>query len=171
MKAILCFFSVVLFGFLILTGCKRDNSLKQEDIKVEFSGILDSVSPCKNKMHDLSIGDSTDSLCCIFYVFHSESNNLRIKHENVYFNCCPDSMYVKISKSNDTIFIYESDNDGNCGCICKYDLEMEINGIEAKKYKFIIKVIPHPMGQNTEFEVDFSKVSSGVYCYKRNNKK
>jgi hypothetical protein len=167
MKPILRFAIILILGLQALPGCKREPSIKKEEVKLEVSGRLDSVSTCKGKKIPVAIGDSTDSICCIFYTFHADSNKLILKHTDVYFNCCPDSMYVDVSTSNDTINIYESDDYGICGCICKYDLDIEINGIEARKYPFVIEVGPYSYGQNTQFELDFSKTTSGVYCYKR----
>jgi len=168
MKALFLFLLAGVIGFSIIIGCERDNSSIKEEKKIEFSGRLDSVSACKNHKSTSSIVDTADSIICIYYIFHPETHKLNIKHENVFFNCCPDSMCVQVSKANDTILIHESDNGGYCGCICLYDLEIEINGIEAKKYLFVIEVGPYLPGQNTSFELDFSKTTSGIYCYKRN---
>lgn len=161
---------IVLAGFwlVISPGCKRDSSVTKDPVKLVVSGKLDSVSACKNKKNPVAIGDSTDSICCIFYTFYPDANKLMLKHTDVIFNCCPDSMYATVSEKNDTIFIYESDDYGNCGCICKYDMAMEIHGIEAKEYPFKVRVGPYPYGQNTDFMLDFSKTTSGVYSYKRN---
>jgi len=163
MKTLSWLLLVGVIGLYLIIGCERDSTSKKEEKKIEFSGRLDSVSACKNHKSIQSISDSTDSIDCIIYNFTEEINKLYMKHLNKRLNCCPDSLHVIITKSNDTIFIQETDGGGYCGCVCFYDFYIELNGIEAKKYQFHFEQ-PYLWGQNFNFELDFSHTQSGMYC-------
>ena len=164
MKALFWLLFIGLIGFSIITGCERDKTKKFEEKKIEFSGRLDSVSACKNQKSIQTVSDSSDSIDCVIYDFNEEINKLYMKHINKRLNCCPDSMHVIISKSNDTILIQETDGGGNCGCVCFYDFYIELDGIEAKKYQFQFEQ-PYLWGINFSFELDFTKTQNGMYCH------
>ncbi len=132
----------------------------------EVSGKLTGHSDCKSTSRD-SIFLVPDTLSCAEYVYISDLKRLKIKHINARFNCCPDSLYCVVKVSNDTIYIEEFENMNLCNCLCLYDLEIEIEGIAAKKY--YISIIEPYLGTQTPlgFEVDFSAQTSGCQCVYR----
>jgi len=101
------------------------------------------------------------------YSFNANTNTLTITHINAGFNCCPDSLYCKISKNIDTIIIQEFEKIPQCNCNCLYDLDIEINGVESKKYQ--IKFVEPYVGEQgkLEFEIDLKNNEIGSYCVTR----
>lgn len=63
--------------------------------------------------------------------------------------------------------IQEYEKVADCKCECLYDLEIEVNGVDFKKYQ--IKFIePYALEQDKlDFEVDLTKDSNGTYCVTR----
>ena len=145
------------------------NSCKDETIIVypkAFSGKLISHTECKVMPND-SAANLIESLSCAEYSFNGTTNKLLIKHINAGFNCCPDSIFGNVSISNDTIIIQEFESNPQCYCLCLYDLDFEIEGIEAKKYqlKFIEPLLRDQ--QPLIFGIDLSAQPEGSWCATR----
>jgi hypothetical protein len=104
-----------------------------------------------------------DSISVVEYTFNPVRNLLTLKHINAGFNCCPDSIYCTITVRGNTILIEEFEKAALCHCNCLYDLEIEINGVEAKKYD--LKFIEPYIGDQEEivFEIDLGKAMNGSY--------
>jgi hypothetical protein len=105
---------------------------------------------------------------CIEYSFDATAKKLSLKHINVAFNCCPESIYSKVTYRNDSIIIEEIEKHMGCKCNCLYDLDMELNGLEMGKYQLKIKE-PYSGNQaQLNFELDLNKQKQGSYCVTRN---
>ncbi len=162
MKRIL---SSVLFYTLfttIILGCKKEESINQELV---FLGKLTYNSTCKDYRVK---SKATNDFSCVEYSFDEDSNKLILKHINAGFNCCPDSLYIRTFLSNNTIIIKEYEAKAQCKCQCLYDLDIELTGVEAKKYK--IKFIePYATKQKPIiFDINLEKEKDGKYCVIRN---
>lgn len=59
-----------------------------------------------------------------------DKGQLLVEHFDTYFNCEPGEITVTAKINNKTIEIYEDETDHAADCICPYDLEFKINGIE-----------------------------------------
>jgi hypothetical protein len=163
-KIIYSFLTASLIGLVIISCEKNDGNDKQFII----SGQLISNSTCKNDLKSsLQVVETSDSLSCVEFTFDNEKNKLTLKHINAGFNCCPDSLYCKIELKGDTILIQEFEKTAQCHCNCLYDLDINIHGVESKKYQ-IKFVEPYVSEQNKLiFEIDLTKESNGKNCVTR----
>ncbi len=156
---------IVLFAILLVfTGCKTNN--ESESI---VSGEVISNSDCKSLKTSNSVLDISDTLSCINYEFNISSNSLFIKHINSGFNCCPENIYCEVEFINDTIIVKEYGKDAACGCLCLFDVDITIKGLQAKTY--IIKFVETYCGNQDKliFELDLSARASGDFCVTRKN--
>jgi len=151
------------FGIIILVfSCKKDDN-KQ----LLLTGTLVTYSECKSSKSANLITETPDSLSCVDYSFDVSNNKLSIKHINAGFNCCPDSLYCEVTLSNDSIIIQEFEKIAQCNCNCLFDLEIEINGVETKKYQLIF-IEPYSGDQEKIiFGLDLTKDDEGSYCVVR----
>lgn len=157
------FYLVVIFVVLTLLtfGCDEEKSGNGFLI---LSGKLVSHSDCKNMKFSEILSDVPDTLSCVECNFDASGNKLYLKHINAGFNCCPESLYCNVSLDNDTIVVREFEQTQGCHCDCLYDLEIEVNGVERKRY-YIKFVEPYaPEGSRIGFEIDLAKSVSGSYC-------
>jgi len=143
---------ILLLGFIFIAGCDDKNIINDSLI---FNGKLVSHSDCKKDTENFQ---SDEVISKVDYQFDKSLNTLSLKHINVQFNCCPDSLKTDIVLVNDTIFIKEYEVNGKCRCVCLYDLDMLITGVEAKKYT--IK-ITQPL--QIIFDVDLEKNPIGSF--------
>ena len=110
----------------------------------------------------------TDNVFCVEYSYDGNIDKLLIKHINARFNCCPGTLSVDNTYSNDTIIIQEFESAQLCNCNCLFDLDIEIVGIEPMPYQ-IIFIEPYCGNQeHLIFKVDFSILEDGTYCVSRN---
>jgi hypothetical protein len=166
MKTSIYFFLWVLLFAIILGSCSKDKK-EEEKKKAPLTGKLILQSACKGK--SLSImADTIRTLSCVKYTFELEKSRVLMKHINSGFNCCP-KIGCTINLKSDTIFIQEIEIQGVCGCLCLYDLDIEINDVEQKSYQ--VKFI-EPYCDNQEpliFEMNLIANKSGTYCVQRLN--
>ena len=166
-KTIYLLLIVSLIG-LVIFSCKKNDNHDHNDKQLIITGQLISYSKSKNDSESKSqIVETPDSLSCVDYSFDKGKNKLTLRHINAGFNSCPDSLYCKIELIGDTILIQEFEKNAHCFGMCMYDLDIEINGVEPKKYQ--IKFIePYGSKQNKlEFEIDLTRVTNGTYCVTR----
>lgn len=163
MKATFYPFLAAVSLLLISYGCKNDP--EKEDLWV-VSGKLISNTECKMS----STKDSTfliDSITCAEFSYNAITHTLLLKHINAGFNCAPGDLSISVHISNDTIVIEEFESSNFALCNCLFDLDIEVQGIEAKPYQ--IKFI-EPYCVNQEpliFGVDFSTQTAGIHCIPR----
>ena len=157
-------YKIIFIGVLIfLSYSCEENKINNNDI----TGKLIRNTDCKT-FKSASIGSEvSDTLSCINYTFDTSVNKLILKHVNAGFNCCPESLYCAVSLSNDTIIIQEFEKESLCDCNCLYDLDIELNGVQAKRY--YIKIIePYAIGQEElDFELDLEHSNEGSHCVTR----
>lgn len=136
--------------------------------QLEFTGKLINNSTCKNELKLESYEPTIpDSLSCIEYNFNNAANTLKIKHINAGFNCCPDSLYVQSALEGNVITIQEYESNALCDCNCLYDLDIELNGIEAKEYQ-IVFIEPYAADQQEIIvDIDLSINIEGDFCVTR----
>lgn len=154
--------SIMLIIAIGLVSCDN-NTLKTN--QSEIKGELVFSSSCKNDAIILSDSVSIpDTLSCVYYSYDKANMKLNIKHINSAFNCCPELLSCDFSLKGDTILIKEKEAAALCNCICLYDLNMAISGIELKKY--ILKFDEPYFSENERisFEIDLKQESTGEYC-------
>jgi hypothetical protein len=136
-------------------------------ISINMTGKLTSHSNCKSSASSLKYLSIADTSSCVVYSFNATNNTLSFKHINTVFNCCPEEIYCKVSLSNDTIFIEESEKSHLCLCLCLFDLNLDFSAVEAKKYQ--VKII-EPYSEDKDqiiFGIDLTQNTGGSYCVTR----
>ncbi len=164
MKPKIVFVLIVLAAIFFIDGCEKE---KEDQSDLVFSGELTSYTDCKVFKSTGMEPDTPDTLSCVNYSFDASTNKLVIKHINSGFNCCPEILYCYITLKGDTILIREDEKEALCLCNCLFDLDMEITGVETKKYQ--VKII-EPYAVNQEallFEMDLAKHATGSVCVVR----
>ena len=150
-----------LLSGLLLFSCEEE-----KEKQLVLAGTLINNTNCKDNFKSAPGNKITaDSLSCIDYSYNKIK--LTIKHINAGFNCCPEKLYCNISLVSDTIIIQEFEKSALCDCNCLYDLDIEISGVETKKY--ILKLIEPYCGNQEKliFEIDLTRETEGLYCVTR----
>jgi len=163
MKTLIYLVAIISVSIFFILCCENEH-----DKQLTLSGTLINFSECKSgtKSTIKTLG-ALDTLSCIDYAFDDLEKKLTIKHINAGFNCCPESLYCNVSLSGDTILIMEQEAKAQCHCICLYDLNLEINGVDSKSYQ--IKFIEPYSGKQAkmDFRVDLTKDKNGSFCVTR----
>ena len=156
--------------YLILAGIAiliLTISCENEKEKLIFSGRMVSSSDCKSLKSNVFVSAS-DSLSCAEYSYNESRNKLFIKHINAGFQCGADSLYCIIDISNDTILIQEFDTPRQNDCYCLYDLEIQIDGVESRKYHITFIEPERGNQEQIRFGVDLASQKEGICCVTRN---
>ena len=148
------YFKIIFLVSCFITSCESEDI---NNSQLNFSGKLVEHSVCK-ETSDLENNDVSQ----VDYSFDVATNELTLKHINVSFNCCLDSLYCDISLMNDTILIKEFEAVASpCRCYCLYDLDMLVTGIEAKKYTIIIE--HYKEYPKIIFDIDLKTTTNGSF--------
>jgi hypothetical protein len=161
-------FFLIAFLITLFSGCREDSIQVTNNEQIpELSGQLTSHSACKGSQAAVSSIDTRDSSSCVEYSFDAVNHKLTLKHINAGFNCCPESLYCLIRLRSDTIFVEEHEKIPACLCDCLFDLNMEIQGVVAKKY--YLRFIEPYCGDQEKlyFDVDLNRMPNGTFCVKR----
>ncbi|MBN1145198.1 MAG: hypothetical protein JXA72_12285 [Bacteroidales bacterium] len=154
---------LALMAATMLYQCEKE---KQTD--TTLTGKLVKTSECKDFLKSALVVETiADTLSCLQYQYDAENHKLAVKHVNTGFNCCPDELYCAFSLISDTIVIKESEKSALCHCNCLYDMDIEITGVDARKYQ--VKVV-EPYAVNMDkliFEVDLVQEPEGSFCVTR----
>ncbi|MCX6306498.1 MAG: hypothetical protein NT040_16160 [Bacteroidetes bacterium] len=157
------FLGIALFAVLVI-GCHKDKK-EEEKNKVPLTGKLISVSACKGKSYSM-IADTVTTLSCVKYTFEPGNGTVMMKHINAGFNCCPE-IACSIAVKGDTIIVQEIEKQGICGCLCLYDLDIELNDASQKCYQ--VKFIEPYCGAQEPivFAMDLTANTLGTCCVHR----
>jgi hypothetical protein len=157
------FYSMLSFAILVFIAGSCNNKEETPDPS-GITGSLTNHSECKNfKAGDLKFTEP-DTFSCVHYLYNESTHKLIMNHINAGFNCCPEKLYCEVSENNDTIIIREKEKDQGCDCICLFDLDIELSGIDQKSY-FINFIEPYAEGQEELlFEMDLTENVEGEYC-------
>ena len=153
---------------LIIYSCESTKEDKTDDsTSLTLTGRLTDNSSCKGFKEADSGTETPDTISCISYEFNEAENTLTLHHINAGFNCCPDSLYCEISINADTITIEEFEKESLCHCNCLYDLDIEIEGVDTKKY--YLKFIEPYAGEQEKlfFNLNTEEENEGMYCVTR----
>jgi len=167
MKKLIYLFGVFSLIGLFTISCETENKEGNGD-KLVFSGQLIKKSVCKNEIKSLSYKTIIpDSLSCIEYAYDNTNNILTMKHINAGFNCCPDSLYIQTLLDGNVITIQEYERSALCRCNCLYDLDIKLNGIEAKEYQVVFAEPYIADQQEIIFDIDLKTNIEGHFCVTR----
>jgi hypothetical protein len=145
---------------LFFSTCKKE--------AVNVNGKVTGHSDCKSFKSANNGDEIPDTLSCVDYSFIASENKLILKHINAAFNCCPGELSCKVSFTKDTIVIQEFEEMHACDCDCLFDVDIEVNGVNAKKY--YLKFIEPYCGEQEKlfFEIDLQNQQEGTHCAFRN---
>ncbi len=126
--------------------------------------LLD-VSGCKDAPTGIPRISAQADLDCIEYWY--SNRNLRMKHVNAAFNCCPVLDFAVYVDGSD-IIIEEIEIEGYCLCLCLYDVNYEIQDLDPGAYHLLVIEAYRPEGDPVlEFDMDLVNEPAGNYCVPR----
>jgi len=153
---------VLVLSAYLASGCGGSDSTAP--MLLEPAGSLVSMTECKT--WGITLGRETPpDQDCIRYVYRGRT--LKLTHVNTALNCCPE-FEARLEVSSDSIFITEDEAQGECRCLCLFDLEYEIRHLPAGTYRAIVsQEYLEPGDQPLEFTIDLVSSLSGEYCVTR----
>lgn len=128
-----------------------------------------AADSCKTPYEQLH-GTAPNYQDCVEFAYNLQGT-LLIRRFNAAFNCCPDSFGVDVDVKDGVITITESEFLTNpCDCLCLYDLDYSISGLEAGTYTIRV-VEPYVEVANgdglLQFQLDFKLTPAGQFCVYR----
>jgi hypothetical protein len=129
-------------------------------------GIMTGRSKCLTSLADKTA--ATPYQDCIVYTYDG-SSLLHLKHTNTMFNCCPEETYAVIDIWAHKITIVEEEAlyNGGCECLCLYDADYDISGVQPGTYSVEVhEVYCDPI----IFNIDLAGAPSGNFCVSRGTK-
>ncbi len=123
-RLIILFFIVGFFW-----GCNKDDERR---MKPTLSGFEFSECGGFKSRTIIPANEETEKL-----IIKAEADGYyKFDHTNVSFNCClPAGLSANLTLSDDTLYLNEWETEqGNCRCMCKYDLTSEIKNLENGNY-------------------------------------
>ena len=162
--------SLLLCSFLCLLGCSSTTDPAQEsgnETIIETSPTLEllQVSDCKQNPTGIPKANAQSDIDCIEYWY--SDGNLRIKHVNAGFNCCP-VLDFAVHVEGNNIIIEEIEIEGLCSCLCLFDVMYEIQDLAPGAYHLLVIEPYLPDGDPVlEFDMDLVGTPAGNYCVHR----
>jgi hypothetical protein len=165
----ICYF-LLFWSLLIFIRCKQDENF----IPFQPVGDLVSYEGCKSFAQE-SGASSQVSLFhaqnqdCIEYQYYGDSV-LELHHINACFNCCPREIVAHIDINDNVIIIEESEAEQGCFCLCLFDVNYKIEGLQPGKYTIeIIEPYTNDQDEKLWFVLDLFHATSGTYCSYRSH--
>jgi hypothetical protein len=165
----ICYF-LLFWSLLIFMSCEQD-----EDIILSNPvGDLVSYNGCKSFAQDRSASSQVSlfpaqNQDCVEYQYYGDSV-LELNHINACFNCCPGEIFAHIDINDNVIVIEESEAEQGCFCLCLFDTNYRIDGLQPGEYTIkIIEPYANDQDEKLEFVLDLSRATSGTYCIYRNH--
>jgi len=95
-------------------------------------------------------------------------NEVRIKHVNAAFNCCPGTINAYVRLENQVILVHESETEAGCDCQCLYDLNYSLQGLKPGTYSLVV-VGPYTQDndRNLECEINLPQDTTAHNCLDR----
>lgn len=138
---------------------------------VQPSGELAGHGGCKKGEETTRGGEVTStpgpSEACIRYSY-SDRGGLSLQHINAGFNCCPGDLTADVMIDEGAIRISEREAGQGCRCVCLYDLDIVIGGLEPGIYT--VEVDEPYLREGNEvfrFAIDLVADREGEICISR----
>ena len=112
------------------------------------------------KTIDFSLFDGFE---CVIWTYF-DTGTLELRHRNALFNCCPDEtlgLTGDVAFADGVFSLTESDNGGDCRCMCRYELVYQLSGVVPGAYSVVVAPFPSPV------EMDLSAATEGWQCIDR----
>jgi len=159
----LILFLFLTFIYLSLLPCCSPTAKNPEGQLLRFSG-------CKNfSLNGSLVKENISSAAeeCAEY-FYDGHGNLKLKHINAAFNCCPGTISADIIVEPGEILIKEKESEAICDCNCLFDIDYEIIHLKPGVYRISIKNLYQPPDEPPlEFVVSLKEPTSGTFCVPR----
>ena len=153
----------VLALILVCSGCDSTTTGVGTIIP---TGQLVNMSECKGWPPEGDKEEVPSDQDCIQYTYVGR-NLLLLRHINAGFNCCP-RIEAHIYVQGRTIFIVEHELEGNCRCLCLFDLDYEVRNLEPGVYRVMVsQEYLEPGDQPLHFTINLLTSPSGTHCVKR----
>jgi hypothetical protein len=130
---------LMIIGIISISCEKINNPIKIEDQLLQIRNEI--ISECKFE-NNLSNSYEVNKLSNIYEnesqyleLKFSDSNFLKINHNNVWFICNP-SIDRQARIESGSIIYSETDTFGLLNCACRYDLSCEIGPLQFADYEF-----------------------------------
>lgn len=119
---------IILFSFF---ACSKDEGIQglEKATQAQLEEVI--FSGCKGD--NTTFGNNENIL-----IQPISDCKIKVKHQNVLFNCCIDEPFVNLNTKGNTIQVEESSSAPVCNCICPYDIEFMIDSLEPGTYNFIL---------------------------------
>jgi hypothetical protein len=160
--------------FLVVTfmlfggGCRDSKSpyINEGDVTNPPSIDSISISACKNFPSGIPAKTATADQDCMEYLYVG-GDVLELRHINAGFNCCP-ILDFEVSVQADTITIEEIQIEGQCSCLCLFDVDFEIQDLSPGVYHVVVIEPYRPEADPVlEFTIDLDASPSGRTCVPR----
>jgi hypothetical protein len=162
----------VVAGLAVLgvTGCGSstvtteagDDVSPTRDVSIAVVGL----SECKDFPTGIPRASAPPSVDCVEW-WHVGGNVLHLRHVNAGFNCCP-VIDADIRVEGAAITVEEIEIEGNCDCLCLFDVEYEIHGLASGVYHVVFVEPYRPVDDPVlEFDLDLLSFPSGSHCVER----
>ena len=155
-------FLLILAYFSLFPDCSSPTKNPEGQL-LRFSG-------CKNFSQDGSLSKENISAAteeCAEY-FYDGHGNLRLKHINAAFNCCPGTISADIIIEPGEILIKEKESEAICDCNCLFDVDYEIINLKPGVYRISVKNLYQPSDEPPlEFIVSLQEPTSCTFCVPR----
>ncbi len=156
------FIFITLLFYFVLNSCE----IREQG---NVSATVSNQTACKYKKTQPteSIGIS-DTLSCVEWKYSASTQKLKLTHKNTVFNCCPGDLYCVVNLLNDTLYLQEHESASSCDCICLFDLNIDIDEIDQKKYEIRFVNETYCSGYPAlNFEIDLTQKPEGSHCVTR----
>jgi len=163
MKKLTIFFLTISIPLFFFEGCNN----QAEVTGSEISAKLVNRSACKNFISSDLKFNVADTLSCVNYVYNESNHKVTMNHFNAGFNCGVQNITFEVSEDNDTIIIHEVENGPIANCLCLFDIEFELEGVDQQKYQMKF-IEPYADGMDQLiFEMNLTSGNEGEYCVER----
>jgi hypothetical protein len=155
----------------LLLSCSGSDPTGTSTEPQQLVGSMESHSDCKVFDTPGAVASLVPLPDCVQFSYDG-SDTLHITRINAAFNCCPDSLYIECSLNDNVITIVEKEDltSGGCDCICLFDMEYTISGVEPGQYTIRIVEPYRPEDEGNpqlQFSVDLTVTPSGSFCVDR----
>lgn len=159
--------SILIFAFILLScedsenqtnnsnNANNTNNVNNSNVTVDYDHTT-----CKTNLKSM-VDYQFAGFECIYYSYDG-AGNLFISHINAIFNCCPDEtlgLTGDLVLNGNSITVTESDNGGMCSCMCPYDLNYTLTGIEAGNYTAVFNTYT-----GGSVSLDLTAAGEGTAC-------
>ena len=139
---------IVFFVVLLFVACEeKPDKVEPEVVNYTCSGCLKTKSTMDTDQEYVT------------YTYEA-GNQLKLTHTNAHFNCCPGDagIITDVELSGDSIMLNEYELEGQCKCMCPYELTTLIGPLLFREYWIMYST----EGQETvRFKINFRKGLSG----------